>query len=313
MRKPPPSARHHRICSPRTSHGFTLPEMLVVIGAVLIATVLVLVIQHSLRPSRPRRSACAVNLKALGTALWTYSNENHDMFPIVPHAPADQDGIGNVTYAPGKIGVKRGGITGQGSRPGDDPVAGGSTTTDIELSTTRNLWILVRARMISTRSLFCPSAPGDLPNNEDSPDDYFDAKAYTEVSYGYQVPYGRRGQPSLEMDFGMVIAADKGPYGAALEAGAPDPGVPMPSAATDPDDWMPWNSRNHLGLGQLMLFADTHANYMTRPLGFRNDNIYTRWTGPEADDLTNESARMYGVPPTGRETPWSDTDSLIYP
>jgi hypothetical protein len=123
-----------------------------------------------------------------------------------------------------------------------------------------------------------------------------------------------KGQPSSNSDQRMPLAADKGPFGLALEMGKPNPGAPTVPASASQDDWRKWNSPNHGSEGQVILYADSHAEFQTRPTaGIRNDNIYTRWTGSAGFIEANESARSQGVPPTGRETPWSDTDTLIYP
>lgn len=298
--------------------GLTLTEIaVIVLLAAILAGIFTLMLPSMWR--RPGglspRNWCASNLKAIGMGLYTYANENRDMFPIALHAPADQDGIGKIAYAPKKTGVKRTGVYGRASAPSEDnPAAGGSTVADTELSTTRNLWLLVRSGASTPKSFICPNSHDDSPNDEDNPQDFYDFREYSEVSYGYQVPYGRKGQPSPDLDQRMPLAADKGPYGAALEAGKSDPGVPnIPPTAT-PDEWMNWNSLNHGGEGQVVLFADSHAEFLTNPTcGIDKDNIYNRWTGPAGHLKANESARAHGVPPTGRETPWSDTDTLIYP
>jgi hypothetical protein len=106
--------------------------------------------------------------------------------------------------------------------------------------------------------------------------------------------------------------ADKGPYSAALEAGKKHPGPPTATSAGSPDDWTPWNSPNHGGEGQNVMYNDAHVDFVGTPLaGWKKDNIYTRWSRADADQ--HELARIQGTPPTGIETPWSDTDSLIYP
>ena len=59
---------------------------------------------------------------------------------------------------------------------------------------------------------------------------------YEESSYGYQVPYGEYGKPHWDVDPQMPLAADKGPYGAAIEGGTGEhPGSPTVTAADSPD------------------------------------------------------------------------------
>ncbi|NLE60311.1 MAG: hypothetical protein GX616_18325 [Planctomycetes bacterium] len=287
--------------------ALTLPEVLVVAGVTLLLLALVAVVVT--RPPRrsivSRRTACAANLSSMGKGLYTYAVENSDMFPIAAHMPAEADEVGRVKYAPGMIGTHRG-VAG-------DPNSGETTEADTEMSTTRNLWVLVRTGGTSPRSFICPSTE-DRASFEDNPADFRDFRSWEEVSYGYQVPYGKHGRPSSMCDQRMPLAADKGPYGAALESGAKNPGVPTLRFDASPDDWMPWNSPNHGGEGQVVLFADSHVEFLAKPIvGVNNDNIYTRWSTADGGGTASDLPRIQGTPPTGIETPWSDTDSLIYP
>lgn len=255
----------------------------------------------------PVRGVCSANLKGIGTSFATYANENMGVCPIALHKPATQPGWGEVTYAPKKIGLHRG-QSGQ-------PQAGQSTVNDTELSVTRNLWTLVRLNFSSPKSFTCPASK-DKPNDEDVPQDFWDFRKYTENSYGYQVPYGQEGQPHDQMSASMAIAADRGPYGAAMEAGKRHPGVPTANLKSTPEDWERWNSPNHGGEGQQALYGDGHAEFRNKPTaGEQDDNIYTRWSDASGGFAPggDPNVRVQGTPPTGRETPFSDTDSLIYP
>lgn len=279
--------------------GFTVAELLIVIGVILLLAALLFVSASSI-PRRRYGASCAANVSGMGKGLYTYAVENSDIYPIAAHVPAEADEVGRVKYAPGMIGTHRG--------DGSDPKSGETTEKDTEMSTTRNLWCLVRTGGTSPRSFICPSA-NDQPNDEDNPADYWDFRSWREISYGYQVPYGKHGRPTTECDSRMALAADKGPYGAALENEAKNPGMHTLRIDSPPEAWMPWNSPNHAGEGQVVLFADTHAEFLAKPIcGVGYDNIYTRWSA--ADGL---GPRIQGTPPTGIETPWSDTDSLIYP
>lgn len=248
-----------------------------------------------------KRTVCAANLKGMGNGFATYATANNDEFPVPAHLVADEAGVGRVRYAPGIIGKHRGKV--------NEPDAGESSTEDKELSTTRGMWYLVRAGASSPKSFICPSSK-DKPNNEDNPQDFWDFRKYSEVSYGYQVPFGKHGKPSPNLDQDMAIAADKGPYSAALEAGRPNPGVPTAQRKDNPDKWRRWNSLNHRSEGQNVMYNDAHVDFVMTPLaGTAADNIYTRWSQADPDEL----GRIHGTPPTGIETPFGDTDSLIYP
>lgn len=248
---------------------------------------------------------CAANLKGIGNGLATYAEANNDFWPIPAHMAAEADDVGRVTYAPHQIGTKRGNRW--------QPDAGRSTDQDAALSTTRAFWELIRAGSASPKSFVCPASK-DLHDEEEDPHEFWDFRNYCEISYGYQVPFGKRGRPRMNVDPDMALAADKGPFGAALETGWPDPGSPKANRNSIPQDWKPWNSPNHGGEGQNVLYSDAHVEFVTTPLaGWKKDNIYTRWSQPDADRDENELARIQGTPPTGIETPWGDTDSLIYP
>ncbi|GMU24818.1 MAG: hypothetical protein AMXMBFR13_48890 [Phycisphaerae bacterium] len=278
------------------ARGLTLVEVLIVFLLVVFTIWILLPSMTSRGPSW--RTTCAANLNGMGKGFYTYGSENGGWWPIAAHLRPDKDEVGNVIYAPGQIGQNRTGET---------------KGTDTQLSVTRNLWTLVRTGGATPASFICPESD-DSKNNADNPQDYWDFVGYSEVSYGYQVPYGKLGQPNSDCDSRMALAADKGPYGAALEAGKRHPGQPPRQWRDSPDDWTRWNSPNHDGEGQNVLIADSHVEFFNKPaIGVEHDNLYTRWSDATGGVGGDEGIRVNGTPPTGNETPWSDTDSLIYP
>lgn len=285
--------------------GLALVDLLMLF--LLLWLVLLAILLPSLMRARElsKRTVCAANLKGIGTGLYVYANENAGMWPIAAHKPAVKDEVGEVTYAPGMIGKHRG--------EAGNLLAGDTDVNDTKMSTTRNLWTLVMHGASSPKTFICPSSD-DVFNMDDNPQDFWDFKSYREVSYGYQVPYGKFGKPNVDADARVVLAAEKGPYGAVLEAGATDPGLPTADADDAPRTWKPWNSPNHKGEGQNALYPDGHADFVTKPtVSVGNDNIYTRWSNAAGVQGDDPSPRVQGTPPTGNETPWSNTDSLIYP
>jgi len=187
------------------------------------------------------------------------------------------------------------------------------TAADTEISTTRSLWALIRSNAATLASFICPSSE-DVKNQDDNPQDSWDFKKSEECSYGSQVSFGKKGLPMADCDPRMPLAADKGPFGTAMEKGTPRPSMPTLTLAGFPDEWRPWNSLNHGQEGQTLLFPDGHADFSPKPCaGIKSDNIYTRWASADAGSEANALQRIQGTPPTGNETPWSDTDTLIYP
>ncbi len=317
--------------SPRTQGGKGLAVSAIVISCVGFALVFfyailaaVLLPSFSRSQELSKRTVCAANLRAMGTGFYTYANENNDNWPSPFDAEGELIPPGGVDYV-GAIGSYRG--------KSGDPDAGDITRMDPipdKVSTTRGLWVLIRLYISAPKSFTCPSST-DAANADANLSDYWDfgvgditgpATAYqanqgwSQVSYGYQVPFGKKGRPSSNCDLRMPLAADKGPFGAALDGGTLAPPVITADQNDDPDTWKTWNSPNHggqmVGEGQNVLFADTHVEWTNNlATGLENDNIYTQWSG----DGTNVLDRVQGNPPTagGRQTPAGDTDTLIYP
>ncbi len=213
----------------------------------------------------------------------------------------------------------------------------------VEMSVTRAFWMLVRTGASTPKSFVCPSSE-DTPNSEDNPQVFWDFGSnnnvtsntgnqlskdatWAQCSYGYQVPYGPQGRPSSDRDQRMPLSADKGPWGTFLDGKKgtdPSTNSAVPTWATitvtsGPDDWRKWNSPNHGGIadgeGQNVLYADSHAEFQTKPLaGIGQDNIYTAWfqaNNPSTDEIVR------GKQPTNSATnnvvPCSQTDTLLYP
>lgn len=304
--------------------AFTLIELLVVVA---IIALLISILLPSLARARElsKRAVCAANLKGMGTGFYTYANENGDVWPIAAGATATSNTITAVRYAGTVMGTKRGQKA--------NATAGETFVADTQVSTSRNLWTLVRLQISTQKAFNCPSAD-DGPNSDETPQAYWDfgpsniditgnptpqqaIDAYNTCSYGYQVPYGQSGRPSSDNDLRMPLAADKGPWSGYLEAGKTDPGT-VPTSYTEgtaPEDWKKFNSPNHGGLGQgegeNVLFTDAHVDWAGKPcVGVRYDNIYTTW-GTQTGNAAYIQGRVIST--AGNESPRDPTDSVIYP
>lgn len=155
--------------------------------------------------------------------------------------------------------------------------------------------------------------------------DRFDFKGWPYLSYGYQSPYSANFRMRVDMSFPtMALFADRGPAFVADEP-RPDKSVPdKPSAGLKgalklsgseqqildrPEgEWRPFNSRNHGGEGQTLLFMDAHAEFRKRPLADA-DNIYSG-----ADPTVNGPLRhLVGRWPENNRGPLDLRDNLIIP
>lgn len=287
----------------RGASAIDLVVMIVFIAVVATAGVLIVLASRAM--VRDGRGAaptfCASNLKQIGLGMMVYTIENGHQFPQHPFAEARERESGAVTYAPGRIGSHRDRY---------------STESDTELSTTRSLWMLWTNAYVDSPGVFVCPGTEDVAPQKGEEERYFDFASYENVSYGYQVPFGKAGKPDTNVKRAGEIpfSSDQGPYGASLEAGLPHPGPPKAPASGGSDDWRLWNSPNHEGLLTNVAYIDGHVEGAKIPLaGIHHDNIYTQWENVDARSGHASLERIHGVPPTNNETPLAETDALIYP
>jgi prepilin-type N-terminal cleavage/methylation domain-containing protein len=320
--------------------AFTLIELLVVVA---IIALLIAILLPSLSRARElaKRTNCVANQKGIGTAIKIYANENGDWYPQHFYNPT-YNAAGAIPQTHNITWIGTMGTTGQLSIKEQTSSTGKSTVGH----PSRSLFLLIVGQQSTTGPFICPSSgdtEDDLRNRGSDSTigqesaaqpgiNRFDFRGYPYMSYGYQMPYAKRAKPREGMDQRMPISADKGPFfqvGDTYTAAqtTPDKDVagnnsPLTSqfgATTDlilktsSEKWRAYNSQNHNGEGQNVLYSDGHAEWQRKPtVGVNNDNIYTlqgSWTDAVQVLLGTEPA----VSPGDENGPVSNTDACIVP
>jgi len=310
---------------------------------VAIIALLISILLPSLARARELslRLVCGTNLKGLGTSCHLYANDYDDSFPIAYYQ-------GPTAATAQNPGIRYTANMGNAPAAAPTTTTGGAAACELEVNATsaanlkanmpasRSLFLLVIHNQVDVKQFICPSSSdtadamrngvGNAERAANAGTDRFDFRGYNNLSYAYQDPYNTMAPPSINpRDAQQAGMADKGPWYEfdgqySDRAVASTLQLPFQGESNvtnilkkSNDDWRPYNSRNHNGEGQNVMYPqDSHVSFEKRPIvGAGNDNIYTR------QDAYTMLATLQGQRPgnTGTDTngPYTPTDTVLVP